>query len=79
LTDIDKIDWESIHQNNFSKSDDFDRGRRYQAEFLVKNEVPISHIESLNVYNDKAKEYVEKILKEYNLEIRVNNNKIYYF
>jgi len=79
LTDIDKIDWESIHQNNFSKSDDFDRGRRYQAEFLVKNEVQISHIESLNVYNDKAKEYVEKILKEYNLEIRVNNNKIYYF
>lgn len=63
----------------FSKSDDFDRGRRYQAEFLVKNEVPISQIESLNVYNKKAKEYVEKILKEYNLEIRVNNNKIYYF
>ncbi|WP_027381469.1 type II toxin-antitoxin system toxin DNA ADP-ribosyl transferase DarT [Chryseobacterium daeguense] len=79
LSKIDKIDWQSIHQNNFSKSEDFDRARRYQAELLVKDEVPIHIIESINVYDDEAKKYVEKILKENKLEIKVNTNKIYYF
>lgn len=64
LDKLSEIDWESIQQSNFSKSDgDFDRPRRYQAEFLVRHVVPLSHIESLHVYNETAKATVEKMLE----------------
>ncbi|HKZ66896.1 MAG TPA: DUF4433 domain-containing protein, partial [Chitinophagaceae bacterium] len=49
------IDWASIQTSNFSKSNgDFDRPRRYQAEFLVHYHVPVQAIESIFVYNQQA-------------------------
>ncbi|MBK6622953.1 MAG: DUF4433 domain-containing protein [Saprospirales bacterium] len=36
LADLEQIDWDCIQQSAFSKSDgDYDRPRRYQAEFLI--------------------------------------------
>jgi hypothetical protein len=59
LKDLDKIDWESIQQSNFHKSDaDTDRTRRYQAEFLVYAHVPLDLIESILVYNEKIATFV---------------------
>ncbi len=56
---LDEIDWLSIQQSDFTKSDgDYDRPRRYQAEFLVRNKVPLEKIESFNVYNDEAADIV---------------------
>lgn len=52
LADLEQIDWDCIQKSDFSKSDgDYDRQRRYQAEFLVHKMVPLESIESLNVYN----------------------------
>src|SRR5690606_11958190 len=52
LAFINNIDWLSIQTSNFNKSDgDYDRLRRYQAELLVHQQVPITSIESLNVFD----------------------------
>ncbi len=81
LKDIDSIDWENIQQSNFNKSDgDYDRPRRYQAEFLVRGEVPCSSIESLNVYNEAAATYVSNLLNEYTFDhLPVHIQPIYFF
>lgn len=80
LTYLDEIDWESIQHGNFSKTDDdIDRARRYQAEFLVRNEVPVSSFESLNVYNRHAAKYAEDILKKKNINLVVNVQPKYFF
>jgi hypothetical protein len=64
LSDSNKIDWNNIQGSNFSKSDgDFDRPRRYQAEFLVHNYVPLDRIESFHIYNKKAATFVQNELK----------------
>ena len=76
-TDLDylgEIDWDSIQKSNFSKSEDFDRPRRYQAEFLVHGHVPVSSIQSLHVYNEKAAQYVKNELDKLgiiNLQVHI--------
>ncbi len=81
LADLGQLDWASIQHSNFSKSDgDFDRARRYQAEFLVYQQVPIAHIESLNVYNQVAADHVKGLLAEKNItNIAVNVQPLYFF
>ena len=70
LVYLDEIDWRSIQESNFQKTDrDFDRARRYQAEFLVREEVPVTSFESLNVYNKQASRYVEQVLTEKNINL----------
>jgi ssDNA thymidine ADP-ribosyltransferase, DarT len=80
LDHLDEIDWESIQESNFSKSDgDYDRPRRYQAEFLVHGKVPLKAIESLNVYNQHAADYVNEVLNENNINLAVNIQPQYFF
>ena len=74
LKDLDKIDWESIQQSNFQKSDlDTDRPRRYQAEFLVHSHVPLELIECILVYNEKTQLVVNKELQAagFNIPVKV--------
>lgn len=80
LNDLDKIDWGIIQQSDFSKSNgDYDRPRRYQAEFLVKGGISTSSIESLVVYNEAAASKVEQIQKENNSNLAVHIHKPYFF
>jgi hypothetical protein len=80
LEELDAIDWHCIQNSDFTKSDgDFDRPRRYQAEFLVHHEVPIDSIESLNVYNQQAADVVNDILNENNINLAVNIQPQYFF
>ncbi len=80
LDKLDAIDWQCIQNSNFTKSDgDFDRPRRYQAEFLVHREVPLNSIESLNVVNQQAADFVNKILNENNINMAVNIRPQYFF
>lgn len=81
LVELGQLDWAAIQNSNFSKTDgDFDRARRYQAEFLVYQQVPIAHIESLNVYNQAALGYVNGLLTEKNItNIAVNIQPLYFF
>ena len=63
LSQLDQLDWKIIQNSEFSKSsDDFDRARRYQAEFLVYNEVPVEAIESILVYNEGTAKFVQNEL-----------------
>jgi hypothetical protein len=65
LSKLNKIDWANIQNSNFSKSDDdFDRARRYQAEFLVYYHVPVEAIESIIVYNEGTAKFVKDELSQ---------------
>lgn len=80
LVHLDQIDWDSIHNSNFSKSDgDYDRQRRYQAEFLVHDVVPVECIESLFVYDEGTKNWTEALVKVKNMDIPVHIYKPYFF
>jgi len=80
LSKIDVVDWDIIHHSDFSKNDgDYDRPRRYQAEFLVYEKVPLDAIESLNVYNQQAADYVNNILSKTGVELAVNIVPQYFF
>ncbi|MDM1444414.1 DUF4433 domain-containing protein [Myroides odoratimimus] len=80
LVDIDKIDWQSIQTSSFSKSKgDYDLSRRYQAEFLVHQQVPLQCIESLNVYSEETARTVQDILNRSNVTLQVNVQPFYFF
>jgi len=81
VEDSKNIDWSSIQNSNFSKSDgDFDRPRRYQAEFLVHEHVPLEFIESLHVYDEKASRIVKAELENAGLlRLNVNVTENYFF
>lgn len=80
LKDLDKIDWSIIQTSSFSKStDDLDRARRYQAEFLVHDHVPVSAVESIVVYNKFAQARVEAQLKELQKDLSVQIIRNYFF
>ena len=80
LSKINKIDWENIQNGNFSKSDgDFDRPRRYQAEFLVYYHVPVNAIESIIVYNDGTAKFVGDELSQAGVTLAVHISPNYFF
>jgi hypothetical protein len=80
LKQLNQIDWECIQQSNFNKSDgDYDRPRRYQAEFLVHKAVPLKSIESLNVYNQPAADHVNKTLSKAGIRMDVHITPNYFF
>jgi len=83
LADLAKVDWETVNGKDFKKSGaDPDKPRRYQAEFLVHNHVPISCVKAIVVYNEARKQEVEQLVVREGLNIKVlvatpRNN--YYF
>jgi len=80
LQDLGQIDWDCIQQSDFSKGDnDYDRPRRYQAEFLIYKNVPLDRVESLNVYNQNAADFVNNLLNENNINLAVNIQQQYFF
>ncbi len=80
MTNLGQIDWGNIQNSDFSKSDgDYDRPRRYQAEFLVHRHVPLTCVESLNVYNDQAANIVTNVLYQNNINLAVNIQPQYFF
>lgn len=80
LTGLIQIDGVCMQQGNFSKSDgDYDRQRRYQAEFLVRKEIPLDMIDSINVYNQDVANYVTDVLGSNNIDLAVNIVPTYFF
>jgi hypothetical protein len=81
LEKLDEIDWSLRTATYWSNTDeDPDRQRRKQAEFLVKDYVPPACIHKLVVYNEAAKNYVQKIVAKtnQNIEIHVKMKHFYY-
>ncbi len=80
LKDLDKIDWEIVKSGDFTKSiDDNDRTRRYQAEFLVHEKVPVNCIKAIVVYNETCATFVKKVLAKTSLLIPVSITQSFYF
>lgn len=80
LRHLDKIDWACIQNGDFTKSpEDYDRPRRYQAEFLVFREVPLEYVESINVLSEETASNVQRELSQINCNLAVNIRPDYFF
>jgi hypothetical protein len=82
INDLDKVDWNIVYERYWSNTeDDLDRMRRKQAEFLVKDFVSVNCIESIVVFNEEKRIFVQNLVDSLHLKIsvRVNpENKFYY-
>jgi hypothetical protein len=80
LSHLDKVDWKIIQSADFkNEAGDTDKQRRYQAEFLVYHHVPIEYIESINVYNEIAANFVKTALAKTPLLLPINITPEYFF
>jgi hypothetical protein len=79
---LDKVDWKIVKERYWKDNEqDFDRMRRKQAEFLVKNFVPVECINNIIVYDNTVYNTVKTILHTIGLRISVDinpNNQYYY-
>jgi len=82
LKDLDKVNWDMVMQQYWKPiEEDRDRQRRKQAEFLVRNHVPVDCIEGIAVRDVNRKQIIEQIVQRLNLSIPVKvdtQNKVYY-
>ena len=79
---LSNIDWEIVAEKYWNNTEeDFDRMRKKQAEFLVKDYVPVNCISGIVVYDKDNKLFVEKIVSKLDLEIPVliNPDSKYYY
>ncbi|WP_191163965.1 type II toxin-antitoxin system toxin DNA ADP-ribosyl transferase DarT [Mucilaginibacter glaciei] len=79
LKELSKIDWDCIQNSQFSKADDYDRPRRYQAEFLVKDIVPAECFESICVYSKKMQLWAQTKVNAAGKMLKVNVIPEYFF
>lgn len=72
LNSLDKVDWNMVNQRYWSdNSEDGDRKRRKQAEFLVFKQCPWDLIQSIGVLNEETQLQVEELLARFSKEIRL--------
>jgi hypothetical protein len=72
LKDIDEVDWNIVKEKYWNNTEeDFDRMRRKQAEFLVKDKVPVNCISGIAVYDEKKRILLEEMVKKLDLNIPV--------
>lgn len=80
-SDFALLDWDAIN-STYWKSDETDllRKQKKQAEFLIKDCVPVNCIEYIGVFNNAAKQNVLHLLEGLNLTIpiKVSPDKLYY-
>lgn len=77
---LSNIDWDIIQQSDFKRTSiDTDKTRRYQAEFLMHEQVSVGNIESLHVYNEKAANFVKQEMAKTNALIPIHITKQYFF
>lgn len=80
LKELNKVDWDCIQNSQFSKKpDDYDRPRRYQAEFLVKDIVPVECFESVCVYSKKMQLWAQTEVNAAGKMLKVNVEPEYFF
>jgi hypothetical protein len=80
--DLDHVDWEIVGKRYWNNTEeDFDRMRRKQAEFLVRDYVPVQCIEYIIVFNEEMRQIVRDIvnLSGLNIPVSVNPENNYYY
>ena len=82
LSDLTQIDWLLAESSYWADTeDDPDRMRRKQAEFLVKNHVPVSCIAGIIVHDEEAAVKVKEIMERAGVQLPVHvdkSHKYYY-
>jgi hypothetical protein len=64
LKDLNQVDWKVVNSWSWhDRPDDNDRGRRKQAEFLVKNFFPFSLVQEIGVYSAAIRERVLPLIE----------------
>lgn len=82
IADLDQVDWAVVGTNYWKSTDeDPDRMRHKQAEFLVKNNVPVSCISGIIVHDESAAIKVKTIMEKVgvSLPVHIDANHKYYF
>ena len=80
IDDLSVIDWPLLRSRNF-KTDDDDPGKqlRYQAEALIHGRVPLNALLGIGCHSDSARENLELMIKERDLELTVKTAPAWYF
>lgn len=82
LHHLDDLDWDVIEDQYWRNTEnDWDRQRRKQAEFMVRDHVPVACIESIIVKNSACQQIINKVVANINHPISVQvdtTNKYYY-
>jgi len=74
--DFDQLDWDTIYSEKWNNTqDDPDRQRRKQAEYLVKERVPVDCFAYLLVNSEKTKLKIESLLHQATVKIPVKISK----
>ena len=72
LDDLGEVNWNIVGARYWSNTeDDFDKMRTKQAEFLVKEYVPVNCISAIVTFNNTSASIVKEILERLNLDIKV--------
>ena len=75
LSSLKNVDFNTTKLRYFNNSeDDWDKMRKKQAEFLVKETVPVSCISAIVVYNEEAKLLIQNVIDKFGLAISVSVN-----
>lgn len=80
MDNIGEVDWDAVKEKHWNNTEeDFDRMRRKQAEFLVKEYVPVACIGHIVVYNDDKRILIQNMVVNLGLNIQVSaSTKLYY-
>jgi hypothetical protein len=80
LQSLDQVDWDIVGERYWHNTEeDYDRMRRKQAEFLVKEYVPAECISEIVVFDGKTLKLVQKLVKQNQPQIAVSINSGYYY
>lgn len=80
--DLDKLNWDVIRSRDWSNdNDNLERRDLKQAEFMVRNHLPVKCIHALVVKTEERKLFFEQIITKLDLPIKVvldNKRSLYY-
>lgn len=76
---LENIDCVAVKTKQWSNESDPDLLRRKQAELLVHNEVPLSSVLGIGVYNETALQIVQNKLSKFNITLTGKIKKEWYY
>jgi hypothetical protein len=78
--ELTKLDWATIQSKDFKKRlDDPDRSRRYQAECLVHQRLPVEALLGIACKDETGLNYVQREIAARNLQLQAATRSTWYF
>ena len=80
LARLDRVDWPLLNSRDFHRDpDDPDKFARYEAEALVHRHVPLDALLGVACYNNRIKEWIDRLLAEHKIDLAVKILPGWYF